>query len=407
MSEQKEPYFAKKKPRVLCIGDAAYPLSTTGFAIVMGKVIDGFMQAGWDVVHFGRGMRERKEEEPLFRIYMPPAMDANGYHYVDQVVEWEQPDLIFINADPGSIGEWRRNVEVRRIKNLVYVPTEGSPLLAPWSDMLQEILWQDGRLTTYTNFSKDVIREGLKEEPKFEIEVLGHGIDHAPFRKYDAEARRELRKKLGWTDKFVVMNVARNAARKNFPKLFEAVKLARQKHDDIVLYAHTVAYENFFLGGHNLMELRRYLDLEGAVQFHAEMRDGTQGIAYSDSKDIGLIDLYNAADAFVSTSGAEGWNLPMCEAAQCGLPVITPMYSGSWEVARYWALGIPVYDYETHSTGLRMASLRAQEVADKIVCLRENPSLRSEFAGRGQKAAARMKWEPTVKRLVEIAKEML
>jgi glycosyltransferase involved in cell wall biosynthesis len=34
--------------------------------------------------------------------------------------------------------------------------------------------------------------------------------------------------------------------------------------------------------------------------------------------------LYRSCDAYVTASRGEGWNLPMCEAAACGLPVVAP-----------------------------------------------------------------------------------
>lgn len=37
-----------------------------------------------------------------------------------------------------------------------------------------------------------------------------------------------------------------------------------------------------------------------------------------------LADIYNAGSVFVCTSLGEGWNLPMCEMAACGKPVIVP-----------------------------------------------------------------------------------
>lgn len=40
-----------------------------------------------------------------------------------------------------------------------------------------------------------------------------------------------------------------------------------------------------------------------------------------------LAKVYRACHAYVSTSRGEGWNLPMCEAAACGLPVILPRHS--------------------------------------------------------------------------------
>lgn len=40
-----------------------------------------------------------------------------------------------------------------------------------------------------------------------------------------------------------------------------------------------------------------------------------------------LAAFYRACNAYVSTSKGEGWNLPMCEAAACGLPLIVPRSS--------------------------------------------------------------------------------
>lgn len=40
-----------------------------------------------------------------------------------------------------------------------------------------------------------------------------------------------------------------------------------------------------------------------------------------------LAGMYRACNAYVCTSRGEGWNLPLCEAAACGLPVIAPRTS--------------------------------------------------------------------------------
>lgn len=405
--------------RVLVIGDAAYPLTTTGFAIVLGQVIPGLIAAGFDVIHFGRGLtKEPKDTLGCKKIYMPPVMDPNGYSYIDEIMEWEHPDLVLMNADPGSLMEFRRSVGVRRVPNLVYTPTEGGPLLKPWSDALREILLMDGRIVTYTRFSKAVIEEGLidehgkREKPKREIEVWGHGTDHGPFHQYDAESRAALRAHLGWTDKFVLMNVARNVGRKKWTNLFEAMVELKNRIPNVVLYAHTVPFENFILGGHNLLEERKYFGLDGFVQFHAEMTEGKFGIRYDTQRPdglrdgVGLIDLYNSADLFVSTSGAEGWNLPLCEAAACGLPVVLPKYSGAWEVAHQWGTPIPVTNYDTHPTGLRYANVNPGDVADVVEGLYRSPIELAARATAGHTAASQMKWQPTVDALVRLARDM-
>lgn len=42
--------------------------------------------------------------------------------------------------------------------------------------------------------------------------------------------------------------------------------------------------------------------------------------------------IYRSCDAYVTASRGEGWNLPMCEAAACGLPVVAPRNSAHAEL---------------------------------------------------------------------------
>lgn len=403
------------KSVILAISDAAYPLSTTGFGIAVSKFIDGFIDWGFEVHHFARGLKVLPNEfDPPYKLYIPSSGDPNGVGFLQQVGEWQKFDLAFMLADPNSIMEWRKAIYLRRIPNLVYVPTEGGPLLSPWSDTLQEILLQHGAVTTYTQFSRRVIEEGLTIPYEHPLRVLPHGINHAPFGRYPAEKRDFVREVLGWSDKFVVINVARNAGRKMWPRLFDAMRIIKDDAPDVLLYAHTVGYENFFLGGHNLLALRKFYGLEDCIQFPG-MMDPTSGIGYEvkgtlRSGNIGLIDLYNAADMFVSVSGAEGWNLPACEAAACGLIVAMPEYSGSWEAAQEFAIGIRVGedDYETHASGLRFACVHPSDVADTILKVR-GMSAEAREARRvaGLEATKKMRWQPTVRAMSELAEQLI
>jgi glycosyltransferase involved in cell wall biosynthesis len=51
-----------------------------------------------------------------------------------------------------------------------------------------------------------------------------------------------------------------------------------------------------------------------------------------DYDELGMAKLYRGANAYVTTSRGEGWNLPMIEAAACGLPVIAPRASSHPEI---------------------------------------------------------------------------
>ena len=48
-----------------------------------------------------------------------------------------------------------------------------------------------------------------------------------------------------------------------------------------------------------------------------------------------MAELYRSCDAFVLPSKAEGWGLPLIEAAASGLPIITTYYSGHTEFLQH------------------------------------------------------------------------
>lgn len=394
--------------RVLVVSDPAFPYSNTGFGIAAGKIIEALLARGLGVIHLARGMQPHHATgEPRYRVYIPPASDANAYQYIGQVCEWERPDVILFEADPVSVNDWRRVTQVRRVPNVVHMPTEGGPLLRPWSDCVLEILRQGGAVTTYTQFSREVTQDGLKAlgqplEGLRPIEALGLGLDHAPFAPLDPRAREETREALGWTDKFVVINVARNAGRKNWPRLLEAIKLAVPSVPNIHLYAHTVPFENYNLAGHNLMELARYFGVQDRLQFPSQLRDPLKGADYET-----LIALYGAADLFVSASGAEGWNLPLTEAAACGLPVVTPSYSGGYEVGQcLGAVPLPVASFETHSSGVRLACVDPEEIAFLIWKFARDEAWRKERGDVARRGSQNFKWGPTVDRLAQLCEEL-
>ncbi len=400
------------KYRLLFISDSPYPISTTGFAIVSGQLLDGLLRCGhFDVAYLGRGPAPREGEVIPYRFYQSPYSDPNGYQYAQYVCEMEKPHLIVIEADPGSIYEWRKNVEVRRIPNLVHVPVEGAPLLPPWSDALREIALTGGMLTTYTHFGQVTIDKGAftaGDDPDVpRCRTLYLGVDHANFRRYTLPKRERLREHLGWSDKFVVMNVARNAGRKGWPRLLEAIALLKDKYPNILLYAHTVPFENHFLHGHNLMALAKEYGITKHIQFMAELRNPTQGIAYDGKPDeLTLVDMYNAADLFVAPTQGEGWNLPVCEAAACGLPVLTTQYAGGWEIAQNFALPLVPHDYTTHTTGLRQANVAPQEIANVIELMIHCPEQRQVMSMNGESVVSKYPWQPTVERFAQLAVEI-
>ena len=417
------------KYKVLVATDPCYPLSNTGFGIVGGKLMRGLVDSQRFVVsHLARGyVGDDLTAWPECRVWIPPAWDRNGYQWIINAIKEEKPELIVIEADPGSIMEWRRNPEVRAIPNLVHTPVEAEPLLSPWAEAMAEIMLEGGRITCYTEYSKrvidaatapvlqafgkDIAESGMSARRFPETEVLRLGVDHADFRP-DPELRAATRTRLGWRDNFVVLNVARNAGRKNWPRLFEAVKLVVETHPEVLLYAHTIPFENYFLGGHDLFTLRRHLGMEDHIIFKRDMQDAYRGVPFDQSQlasgrgDLTLAAIYNAADLFCAPTGGEGHNLPQCEAAASGVPVATTRYAGGWEVAQSFAMPLVPADYHTDCNGMRFAAVRAADIAEVIIYALEHPQQAHACVQAGLAATAQMRWQPTVERFVEIAVEM-
>jgi glycosyltransferase involved in cell wall biosynthesis len=398
--------------KVLVISDPAYPLSNTGFGIVAGMVMPELKALGLHVTHYAQGLMPHHQaaSDSLVgynRVYATPMGVGEGTEYLERVFEWEKPDALLVVKDPVTLHNLRRSSAVRQIPTVYYGPTEGAPLTAPWSHALYEVLVSGGRVATYTHFSKQAMEQGLARIPGVSvddlppIEILPHGIDHAPFCVLPESDRGEIRAILGWTDKFVVINVARNAARKNWPILFEALALAKKEIPNLLLYAHTLPFENFNLGGHNLNEQARYYGILDNLFFARSLVDPLQGFSFQQ-----MIELYNAADLFVSVSGAEGWNLPLCEAAACGVPTACVSYAGGWEVAQWFARPIAARAFETHASGARWAVPTAVEVTFQIVTLYLDAQYRKALSGLGLEATAKMKWGPTAKRLAQLVADV-
>lgn len=96
--------------------------------------------------------------------------------------------------------------------------------------------------------------------------------------------------------------------RKGIEVLLEAFDEAFDKDPEAGLIIATTAHET------------PYFSPEPGVRSHIWLLTG-------DYDETELASIYRACDVYACTSRGEGWNLPLCEAAACGLPVIAPRTS--------------------------------------------------------------------------------
>jgi glycosyltransferase involved in cell wall biosynthesis len=95
--------------------------------------------------------------------------------------------------------------------------------------------------------------------------------------------------------------------------------------------------------------------------------------------------LYNHAHALVFPSFIEGFGMPVLEAMQRGLPVITSVYGSLAEVAGDAALLVDPHD--------------PRAIAQAMAYLADDPSLRASLVERGYNRAKEFSWEKTAQKI--------
>jgi glycosyltransferase involved in cell wall biosynthesis len=146
--------------------------------------------------------------------------------------------------------------------------------------------------------------------PRKKLRLIPNGIDTKLFSCSD-EQRQSARHALGIGSEFVWLAVGRLVKQKEYPNLLRAIE--RLGRDDfVVLIAGEGPLQQ------QLQEECIQLGLSEQVRFCGARED--------------ILDLYQAADAFVMSSGYEGLSVALLEAASMGLPAVVTNVGGNPEI---------------------------------------------------------------------------
>lgn len=381
--------------KVLMLGDS--PLMKTGFGRVQSHALAAFLRAGWEVATVTGLQKEELPTDLPVKQFVPNEYDQMGLLKAVEVFEKKlfEPDVVYATGEPGMVGAITQVVPAR-IPFYAYVPIEGGPIVnTDWRNILRAI-----NFMTCSKYGADEVRQATGKE----IDWVYHGVDTNVFTPLTDEERAAYRERLGWADKFVVVTVAQNVRRKQHPRLFEAMALLKghYRQDDIILYDHTVPFQNYWLQGWNLPDIARAFGVNDEVVFNPLMGGFGKHVPERGDLEVpGLRELVASADLFVLPSQVEGFGLPIVEAMAVGTPVAVTRYAAGWEVAKHgMGVGIPVSDWEIAPAGTKYANVSPRDVAKTILDLKRDPKRRARMRAAGLQSVSTFDWSDFEEKVV-------
>ena len=298
----------------------------TGFGRVSGAVLPRLREGFEFVVLACNWHGDPVDEQKLFKMY--PASNRFqqapfGEDRIREIVEKEQPDIVFSLNDPWIVSEQYRRIQdlhqQKKFKFVGYLTMDSYNWLGGIDPHIND--W-DG-VIAFTEFGA---HEFVKGGVRIPIAVIPHGLDRDVFYPMD---QGEAREKLGLKkDIFIVLNGNRNQFRKRMDITVAAFAKFAVGRPDAQLYMHMGLKDQ----GWDLMPLfaremgKNGLDPNGRII----MTSNNPNPPNVPTEMLNWI--YNCADVGVNTTKGGGWELVNFENAACRVAQVVPNHTSTKEV---------------------------------------------------------------------------
>lgn len=354
----------------------------SGYGVGIHNLINGLKQRH-EVAMFGfTGLQFNNIDVEGIRVYYNPAPDF-GQAWIKHYYEESKADVIIAWFDLWAIGDFIPRSGIAS-KLIAYQPVDHSPLPPPCKAAVEGCL----RAVPYCQFARERYEEaGVKC-----TEPIQHGVDLKIFKPGDKfEAREALSLP---RDKFVFgCNGTNKGPRKNLPNTLRAYRMFLDRNpkaweDTIFLYHGYAVRDNYNQEGYNLVEMADGLGLKKLFHF-PNYRGYILGL-----NDEEMATWYNACDVLLQTVLAEGFGLPLVEAAACAVPAIGTNFSSIPEVIGPGGLLVDIADYVPMQLSSSWQALPSTEdIARKMEMVYRDRDLLKELGEKAYRHAQQFDWE--------------
>lgn len=335
-------------------GEASY--LATGYAAYTYEICKRLHKMGLDVIEFaGYGSKtdprcnmpwkffgclpENAEEKKIYESNQ--IHQFGGYKFEKALLE-HKPDVVFSMRDV-----WMDTFQItspfRRFYKLFWMPTvDSEPQPSEWVSQYEQC---DG-IFTYSKWAENHLRTLSNK-----INYLGQASPGADFAIYKPQNKQAIRQHFNIPqDAFVIGTTMRNQKRKLFPNLIQAfdklLDIDSNLREKAYLYCHTSWPDN----GWNIPELVKNSKYASRILFTYYCKNCNAIYSSTFAEAIGvckscgnfsavmptagfgvpkeaLSAIYNIFDIYVQFAIAEGFGVPLVEAAACEIPIMGTDYS--------------------------------------------------------------------------------
>ena len=358
-----------QKRKVLLVTEASYlnsGYSNYGYQI-MKRLYD---TKDFDLAEIScHGNKNRSNEIPWKSYIVPKKSNIFGQDIFNDVLIDFKPDIVWSFRDPW-VDEFIGNSVLRNNFKWVYMPTvDALPLDIDWIDTISRADY----IFTYSDWAAEELRNIYTD-----INILGSASPGFDKNFIPVKNKIEFKKQNGINEESLIIgSVMRNQKRKLIPDLLDAfsdflIKAPKQISEKSFLYLHTTypdvgwniprliaerpSISNKVLFSYNCNNCFKLSisSFSGAIIQcnNCKNINCTFPRVSKGSKRDDMVMVYNLMDLYVQYSCAEGFGMPLVEAASCGVPVCAVDYSAMTDIVKKlegYPIKVQRYTYEVET----------------------------------------------------------